>query len=72
MEQETRAREEANSEFVTQGTQKIVREKSLASSRSSKSKIDEEELDIEAYEIKYDSDVYLIISGEATIIIDKI
>lgn len=71
-EQERLAREEKNSEFVTQGTQKIVRENSPASSRSSKSKVEEEELDIETYEIKYDSDVYLIISGEATIIIDKI
>lgn len=40
LEQEKKAKEEKNAEFVTQGTQKIVRENSPASSsRSSKSKI---------------------------------
>lgn len=42
MEQEKRAKEEADSKFVTQGIQKIVRENSPASSRSSKSKQDDE------------------------------
>lgn len=40
LEQEKKAKEEKNAEFLTQGTQKIVRERANSqSSKSSKSKV---------------------------------
>ena len=57
--------------------QKIIKKRTntdhseIKSEKSSKSSISSEEI-LETYDIKYEGDIYLIISGEVTLIVDKI